>query len=121
MAIYEFAARCIKVIDGTTVELLVNLGFKVTLLQRFSLIGINTPEANEEKAKARIQSLLIDDVNQRWGEYPLLIHTEESDSGQYLAKVLVFVEFVESVGGSHPQHWVSISEILLKDGLAVEK
>lgn len=118
MAIYEFAAKCIRVVDGNTVDLLLDLGFKVTTVQRFRLGGINT-DANTQKAKARIQSLLIDDVNQQWGEYPLLVHPEKTGSREYSASVLVFMEFVESVDGSHPQQWASINGILLKDGLAV--
>lgn len=41
---YEYAATAVRVIDGDTVDVDVDLGFSVTLRQRLRLLGVNTPE-----------------------------------------------------------------------------
>lgn len=41
---YEYAAKVVKVVDGDTVDLEVDLGFSITLKERFRLHRINAPE-----------------------------------------------------------------------------
>ncbi|NUS25039.1 MAG: thermonuclease family protein [Streptomyces sp.] len=41
---YEYAARATKVIDGDTLDLLVDVGFGIHVQQRVRLLGINCPE-----------------------------------------------------------------------------
>lgn len=41
---YEYAARLVKVIDGDTVDLDVDLGFGIWMHQRIRLAGVNCPE-----------------------------------------------------------------------------
>ena len=41
---YVYAARCVQVIDGDTLDLDIDLGFHVTIRQRVRLRGIDTPE-----------------------------------------------------------------------------
>lgn len=36
-----------RVVDGDTVDLLVDVGFRLTALQRFRLLGIDTPERGQ--------------------------------------------------------------------------
>ena len=50
---YVYAARCVQVIDGDTLDLDIDLGFHVTLRQRVRLRGIDTPELRgKEKDRA---------------------------------------------------------------------
>ena len=42
--IYEYKARLSRVVDGDTVYLFCDLGFRVTVEVEFRLLGINTPE-----------------------------------------------------------------------------
>lgn len=65
---YEYNCTLRRVVDGDTIDVDVDLGFKVTLAnERIRLQGINTPESRtrnlEEKAlglqaKARLKELL---------------------------------------------------------------
>ena len=65
---YEYRCDLVKIVDGDTIDVDLNLGFNVTLKkQRVRLYGINTPESRtrdlEEKryglaAKARLRELL---------------------------------------------------------------
>lgn len=41
---YEYRAKIERCVDGDTVDAEVDLGFSVTIKERFRLIGINTPE-----------------------------------------------------------------------------
>lgn len=40
-----YPATLVRVVDGDTVDLLVDLGFRVLARQRFRLVGIDCPEA----------------------------------------------------------------------------
>ena len=65
---YEYKAKLVRVIDGDTIDVDIDLGFKVFLQkERVRLFGINTPESRtrnlEEKklglaSKARLKELL---------------------------------------------------------------
>ena len=68
----EYEAKITKVVDGDTVDALINLGFNVIIRQRVRLYGINTPESRttdlEEKArglaaKERLEELLQETDN----------------------------------------------------------
>ena len=51
----EYECQITKVVDGDTVDCLINLGFNVIIRQRVRMYGINTPESRtrdlEEKEK----------------------------------------------------------------------
>ena len=64
---YEYKAKLVRVIDGDTVDAMIDLGFDVWIKKRVRLYGINTPEVRtrdlEEKkagiaAKDRLQEIL---------------------------------------------------------------
>jgi len=65
---HEYKCSLVKIVDGDTIDVCIDLGFKVTLSnERVRLQGINTPESRtknkEEKvlglaAKARLKELL---------------------------------------------------------------
>lgn len=48
---YEYSAKVIKVIDGDTVDLSVDLGFDIWHKIRIRLYGINCPEKNTDLGK----------------------------------------------------------------------
>jgi|TARA_S200002703_G_scaffold21844_1_gene18455 endonuclease YncB( thermonuclease family) len=69
---YEYRAKLIKVIDGDTVDAMVDCGFSMFRAERIRLRGINAPEVRtrnkEEKkkglaAKARLQELIEENKN----------------------------------------------------------
>lgn len=45
---YTYEAKLLKVVDGDTVDLRIDLGFKVFTEQRFRLLGINAPETHSK-------------------------------------------------------------------------
>lgn len=43
-SLYEYKAKCLRVIDGDTMEFAVDLGFSLTSRRTIRLMGIDTPE-----------------------------------------------------------------------------
>ena len=69
---YEYKATIIKVVDGDTVDALIDLGFDMHTKKRIRLYGINAPESRtrnkEEKvkgiaAKDRLKEILKENQN----------------------------------------------------------
>ncbi|MFV0593388.1 MAG: thermonuclease family protein [Draconibacterium sp.] len=46
---YTYHAKVNRIVDGDTMDLVIDLGFKITTLQRIRLRGINTPETYNVK------------------------------------------------------------------------
>ena len=42
---YEYSATLVKIVDGDTVDVLIDLGFNITKKERVRLLGIDTPES----------------------------------------------------------------------------
>lgn len=86
---YEYKAKITNVVDGDTVDAIVDVGFKVTTTQRLRLLGIDTAELTSkdpvERAKAQEAKLFV--IEQLLNK-TVLIKTEKSDSfGRYLANI----------------------------------
>ena len=69
---YIYSAKCLKVVDGDTIDARVDLGFDTFKKIRIRLVGINAPESRtrdlEEKerglaAKARVKQLISENKN----------------------------------------------------------
>ncbi len=67
---YNYRAKLVRVVDGDTIDLMIDLGFGIYHKARVRLLGINTPETRtrnpEEKvrgfaAKDRVKELVIED------------------------------------------------------------
>ena len=41
---YEYSAKVLRVVDGDTLDLMVDLGMNVHVKERIRLLGVNTPE-----------------------------------------------------------------------------
>jgi micrococcal nuclease len=81
---YEYRAGVIKVVDGDTVDLRVELGFGISIVERFRLAGIDAPEMRGESrmsglaAKAGLSVLLAE-----YDQGPLIVRTEKDSKGKY--------------------------------------
>ena len=69
--LYNYRAICVKVVDGDTVDTMIDLGFETWVKRRVRLYGIDAPKSRtrdlEEKkkgleAKSRLQELLLDEA-----------------------------------------------------------
>ena len=50
--IYVYKASVIRVVDGDTVDLIIDLGFDTSRKERFRLYGVDAPEMQTEACKA---------------------------------------------------------------------
>lgn len=118
---YVYEAVCQRVVDGDTVDAMVDLGFSVWKKVRVRLHGINTPESRtrdlEEKkrglaAKARLQEII--DLNQ--GLFTLKVQ----GIGKY-GRALGVIE-VENVGTNldNTPTLTNVNRLLINEGHGVE-
>lgn len=109
MSLYEYHATVIKIVDGDTVDLNVDLGFRIWNRDRFRLLGINAPEvvgATHDAgiaAKQHLEQIMpIDSA--------VVIHSEKPVSrdkyGRWLARLFLGDK--------------DINQAMIDDGFAVE-
>lgn len=76
---YTYYAKVIKVIDGDTIDLDIDLGFHIRVTKRIRLSFINAPEMNArggKESKAYVQSFLED-------QQQVIIKTELDKTDKY--------------------------------------
>lgn len=107
--LWKYKAKILRVIDGDTFDVLLDLGFNILIRRRVRLYGVNTPEirgvTKEDglKASARVSELIE-------GKDVLLISCDYDDKfGRCLAKVIIPDGTERDLG-----------DLLLAEGLAVE-
>ena len=134
---YEYKFKFLRVIDGDTVDGVIDLGFNVSLKERVRLYGINAPEtrlqrsikdtkerqAEKErglKAKARLKEILTEAEKQPEGLY---IETFLDKKGKY-GRILGDIKYVyardlhNNKPGEKPWvGWKSIGAQLLQERL----
>jgi len=108
---YEYKAKLDRVIDGDTIDCIIDLGFNIRLKERVRLKGIDTPETRtrdlEEKARGLAAKDRVVEVFQ--GAKEFVIKTELDNKGKYgrlLGTIIL------------PDRKISLNEMLLKEGHA---
>lgn len=89
---YEYEAAVVRVVDGDTVDVDVDVGFSITSRQRLRVLGIDTPELRSrdetERASAREATTATKDWLDSCGG-KVRIRTSKADAfGRYLAEIL---------------------------------
>lgn len=92
--VYVYRAHQIRVIDGDTIDVNIDMGLHAYRIERLRLLGINCPEMHGPShqdgmtAKKYTEDWLLRSVTHATSDWPLLIRTEKSDVfGRYLAVV----------------------------------
>jgi micrococcal nuclease len=94
--LWRYRARLLKVVDGDTVDLYVDQGFHAYRLERFRLLGVNTPETHAPTraaglaAKTYTLTWLFEHLHGAAGadDWPYLLRTRRSDAfGRWLTTV----------------------------------
>ena len=108
------AVKVTKIVDGDTIDVLIDLGFCIVIKQRLRLSNVNTPEMHDpdpikREAAQRAKDYLTDVLLGK----PVIIVTEKTTEkyGRYLAEV-----FLENSDKS----LFSINDSLLDLGYAIE-
>lgn len=117
---YTYNAKVVKIVDGDTLDALVDLGFDTWKQVRIRMMGINTPESRtrdlEEKArglaaKARLKEILKENKNKF-----ILVSHGVGKYGRCLGEI-----YVENTFNDNPNlPEISVNKILINEGHAVE-
>ena len=119
---YEYKAVVDRVVDGDTIDVTIDLGFKVWKKIRVRMEGINTPESRtrdlEEKkrglaAKDRLKNILEFNNNKC-----ILKVSGVGKYGRALATVLV--ESLSPLNGEDGVTLIDVNRQLIEEGHAVE-
>ena len=113
---YEYSAKLIRVVDGDTVDALIDCGFSTFKKERIRLYGINAPESRtrdkaEKKrglaAKARLKEL----INK--GKNKFIVQTKIDKKGK-------FGRLLGELFNSEVDAYKTYNEILVDEGHATE-
>jgi micrococcal nuclease len=108
--VYTYKAIVTNVVDGDTVDVTVDLGFKIHTVQRIRLAGIDTPERGQPgyyEAKERLRVLCAD-------RQVLLTTTKISKFGYYLGVVTLIPDVFHPIS----LEYKDVNDILIEENLA---
>lgn len=107
--IYQYKAKLVKVVDGDTVDLEVDLGFYASVRTRFRLYGIDTKELRDKDPKNRAEALLAKERLRQLleGEDLIVVSYKTDMYGRWLADIY------------RQDMTASVNETLLQENLAV--
>jgi micrococcal nuclease len=80
----------LKVVDGDTIDVIIDLGFDVSFTSRVRLAGIDTPESRTTDAREKILGLEVKDYLKKAldGATDIVIRTEKADSSEKYGRIL---------------------------------
>tara|TARA_B110000503_G_C7057969_1_gene375318 strand:- start:350 stop:739 length:390 start_codon:yes stop_codon:yes gene_type:complete len=114
---YKYDAQVVRVIDGDTLDLIVDLGFKVMFNTRIRMIGIDTPEKNFPYGKVvknyltnllEGSSVYVDVTKKdKYGRYLGLVYLNKNDE-KSVNDMLIDIEMAKAYhGASRADIWTA--------------
>ena len=115
---YKYKCKLVRVIDGDTVDAMVDLGFDIWVKKRVRLAGIDTPETRtrdkEEKKRGFLAKARLTDVLASNGNEFLLTSSGVGKYGRCLGELRVEKNYIRS----DKYHGKIINEMLVREGHA---
>ena len=91
---YTYKATVDRVVDGDTIDLVIDLGFKITTFQRIRLRGINTPEtynvkkdSEEYKNGMKAKTFVIERISNNDNEVIVETDKDVGKFGRYIGVI----------------------------------
>ena len=115
---YRYTAKLARVVDGDTLDALVDLGFDVWIKRRIRLSGIDAYESRTRDKKEKVKGLaakarLKEVLERNEGQFSLISHGV-GKYGRCLGEILTSKTYIRS----RKYHGKSINEMLVKEGHA---
>lgn len=91
---YEYRIKkVVKVVDGDTIDVEIDLGFNISYAQRVRLAGIDTPESRTKDAKEKALGLEVKDKLKKAidAAKDVVVKTELPDSSEKYGRILGWV------------------------------
>ena len=110
---YEYRVKkVLKVVDGDTIDVDIDLGFDISFTSRVRLAGIDTPESRTTNKEEKVLGLEVKDRLKHLisTANTVVIRTEKPDSSEKYGRILgwLFLDGAEK----------SVNEALIADGYA---
>jgi micrococcal nuclease len=110
---YEYRVKkVLKVVDGDTIDVDIDLGFDISFTSRVRLAGIDTPESRTKDKEEKVLGLEVKDRLKTLisSANTVVIRTEKPDSSEKYGRILgwLFLDGAEK----------SVNEALIADGYA---
>jgi micrococcal nuclease len=120
---YQYKARLIRVVDGDTVDAMIDCGFNTFKKERIRLYGIDTPETRTRDKKEKEKGLaakarLIELIEE--GNNEFIVETSIDKKGKYGRLLGTLFRIKSSEKTSTASAAQSYNETLLAEGHAVE-
>jgi len=112
--LYWYRARCLRVVDGDTIDVLTDLGFRVGWDQRIRLHGIDTYELNDSDAAKRALAVRGKEFVAAKIEGKNVVLNTFKDRGDKYGRWLAVVHYPGDDGT-----WHELNGELIAEGLAV--
>ena len=99
---YEYRVKqVLKIVDGDTIDVVIDLGFDISFTSRVRLAGIDTPESRTTDAREKILGLEVKEYLKKSldGATDIVIRTEKVDSSEKYGRILGWL-FVNKQTGS---------------------
>jgi micrococcal nuclease len=110
---YEYYVRKVEnVVDGDTIDVLIDLGFDILFQSRVRLAGIDTPESRTKDLKEKALGLESKEYLKKHlkDAKSVVIKTEKMDSSEKYGRILGWV-YVDG-------NTVSLNDMMINDGYA---
>jgi len=110
---YEYYVRKVEgVVDGDTIDVLIDLGFDILFQSRVRLAGIDTPESRTKDLKEKALGLESKEYLKKAlkDAKSVIIKTEKMDSSEKYGRILGWV-YVDG-------NTVSLNDMMINDGYA---
>ena len=123
--IYIYKAELIRVVDGDTVDLVIDLGFDTFRHERFRLYGIDAPEVNTQAGKVA-KKWLWDALQPLEAIYvQTLQHTTKAKRDKYGRFLAVLYDDLSDIDANRPMKTpvspASINAQMIAEGHAKER
>ncbi len=81
---YEYKCEVKRVVDGDTVDVIIDLGFSIHFSTRVRLYGIDTPESRTRDKDEKVRGLLSKDYLKEWlDQGGVIIRTYRDKKGKF--------------------------------------
>jgi len=113
--VFWYKAKVVNVVDGDTIDVETDLGFRIGFLQRYRLYGVDTPEMNDPDPAVRERAVRAKEfVQGQVGGKEVVLNSHLDRADKY-GRWLAVIHFKDAAGA-----WVDLNAELLRRGLARE-
>jgi micrococcal nuclease len=111
--LYHYRATVVRVVDGDTVDVMLDLGFNVSLKERVRLYGINAPESRTRDKAEKVKGLAAKDFVVDWTE-------DHADDIFIVTRIDKRGKYGRILGTIMNESGENLNELMIKEGHAVE-